>query len=433
MKISDLENKNIGIWGLGVEGKAVLKVLNQTFPQKEIFIIDDKNYKNSQDLINDLKKLDIVIRSPGVSIYKPEIVEAKNSGVIFITEKTLFFNEIEGKTKTIAITGTKGKTTTSTFCAYLLKQMGYKVLLVGNMGVPAIELIREAKNVDFVVAELSSYQCSDLKVNIDYGVVLNLFPEHIDWHKTHENYYKDKLNLLNNTKNPIINSKDEKILSLLENKNKYIEFNTENSINYKDGYFFDKDKKLFSTKNMKLLGDHNYQNLCSILTILKLLNIDFLKIKQEYFDNFEPIEHRLEIIEKNNITFVNDSICTIPEATIACYKIFEQKNIYGILGGYDRQQDYSKLTDYIKNHKNIKFLALLGQTASRIAKNLQEINFNNFKICDSLKDCFNILYQQAKSNNNSALILSPATPSYDMFKNFQERGNEFKKYIEMVK
>ena len=138
MKISDLDNKNIGIWGLGVEGKAVLKVLNQTFPQKEIFIIDDKNYKNSQDLINDLKKLDIVIRSPGVSIYKPEIVEAKNSGVIFITEKTLFFNEIEGKTKTIAITGTKGKTTTSTFCAYLLKQIGYKVLLVGNMGVPAI-------------------------------------------------------------------------------------------------------------------------------------------------------------------------------------------------------------------------------------------------------------------------------------------------------
>ena len=205
MKISDLENKNIGIWGLGVEGKAVLKVLNQTFPQKEIFIIDDKNYKNSQDLINDLKKLDIVIRSPGVSIYKPEIIEAKKSGVVFITEKTLFFDEIKGKTKTIAITGTKGKTTTSTFCAYLLKQIGYKVLLVGNMGVPTIELIEEAKNTDFVVIELSSYQCSDLKANIDYGVVLNLFPEHIDWHKTHENYYKDKLNLLNNVKNPIIN------------------------------------------------------------------------------------------------------------------------------------------------------------------------------------------------------------------------------------
>ena len=139
-----------------------------------------------------------------------------------------------------------------------------------------------------------------------------------------------------------------------------------------------------------------------------------------------------EIIEKNNITFVNDSICTIPEATIACYKIFEQKNIYGILGGYDRQQDYSKLTDYIKNHKNIKFLALLGQTASRIAKNLQEINFNNFKICDSLKDCFDILYQQAKNNNNSALILSPAATSYDMYKNFTFRGQEFKNCIDKI-
>ena len=433
MIIKDLENRKVGIWGLGIEGKAVLKVLNKTFPDKEIFIIDDKNYTNSQCLVDDLKNLDVIIRSPSVSIYRQEVLEAKKNGVIFITEKTLFFNEINcngsNKPKTIAITGTKGKTTTSTFCAYLLKNLGYKTLLIGNMGIPSIELIDEAKKSDFVVAELSSYQVSDLSANIDFGVVLNLFPEHIDWHKTHENYYKDKMNLIKNVSCPIVNGSDDRIHSFIKDIKDIVVFNTNDSFHYKNDYFCDGDKKLFSTKNMKLLGEHNYQNLCSVLAILKLLNINFLDVKQEYFDNFEPIEHRLELINKGNIIFVNDSISTTPETAIACYNVFKDKNIYGILGGFDRDQDYSILAKYIKNNENIKFLALLGQTSSRISDELKNNNFYNYKVCDSLEECVYTLYDKAKKNNNSVIILSPASPSYDMFKNFEMRGNCFKNYI----
>ena len=145
MKIDDLKDKKVAIWGLGIEGKAVLKKLNETYKNKEIIIINDKDIPQEKDkngnniyLLDLLKDVDVVIRSPGVSIYKPEIIYAKKEyNTMFITEKTLFFGEIENsKVKTIAFTGTKGKTTTSTFCAYILEKLGYKTLLVGNMGVP---------------------------------------------------------------------------------------------------------------------------------------------------------------------------------------------------------------------------------------------------------------------------------------------------------
>ena len=422
IRIDDLKDKKIAIWGLGIETKAVLKILNKKFPNKEIVIIDDNNAK---DL---LKNVDFVIRSPAVSIYKKEIIEAKKKGVIFITEKTLFFSELKDK-KIIAITGSKGKTTTSTFCAYILKKLGYKVLLVGNMGISSINLIDEAKKSDYVVAEISSYQASDLLEFPYISVVLNLYPEHLQWHISHKNYYIDKCHLLEGSKYKIINIKNKKLLNYTKQYNDRIFFNDKNNVHYSRNYFFDGNKKLFSTKNMKLKGTHFYENLCAVLTVLKVLKINFSEIKQEYFDNFEPIEHRMETIIKDNKLYVNDSISTIPEATIACYKTYKVKNIYGILGGFDRKQNYKKLIQYILKNKNIKYLTLLGQTSNRISNELKRINYNNYFLCKSLKDCVNILKTKSKNDNNSVIILSPASASYDMFKNFEDRGNQFKNLI----
>lgn len=435
MKIKDLENKRIAIWGLGVEGKAVLKVLNENFPNKKIKIIDDKNCPpdsgNDTCLLNQLRNIDVVIRSPGVSIYKKEIIFAKkNFDITFITEKTLFFGELKDKKiKTIAITGTKGKTTTSTFCAYLLEKLGYKVLLAGNMGVPTIELLNKVDKYDFVVVEISSYQTSDLLSFPEFGILLNLFPEHINWHLTHDNYYKDKCHLLEGVKYKIVNGNDDRIIDYTKELKNKILFGTTNTIHYSDGYFCNKNEKLFSSENMKLLGEHNYQNLCSVLTVLDILKIDFKAIKQEYFDDFKPVEHRLETINHNGILFINDSISTIPEATIACYKIFKNNDIYGILGGYDREQDYSELINYILNNQNIKFITLLGQTGKRISEELSKNNFNRFFLCSTLKNCVENLYTKAKNDKNSVVILSPASASYDMYKNFEERGNNFKNII----
>ncbi len=438
MKIEDLKDKRIAIWGFGIEGKAILKVLSEKFPGKKIVVIDEKNCPPNDGvdvcMINQIKNIDVVIRSPGVSIYKEEIVFAKeNFNITFITEKTLFFGELENeKVKTIAITGTKGKTTTATFCYYILKKMGYNVLLAGNMGIPTIELIDEAKKCDFVILEISSYQASDLLSFPTVGVLLNLFPEHINWHLTHENYYRDKCHLLEHSEYKIVNGNDEKVLEYTKDINDKTLFGTKDKIHYADGFFYSNNEKLFSSKNMKLLGEHNYENICGALTALDALNIDIFDIKQEYFDEFEPIEHRLETINHNGILFINDSISTIPEATIACYRTFNYKNIYGILGGFDRQQNYEDLVNYVIQNTNIKFLTLLGKTGTRIAETLKQHSFNNFLICTTLEECVKNLYDKAKHDNNSVIILSPASASYDMYKNFEERGTDFKTIIEQL-
>jgi UDP-N-acetylmuramoylalanine--D-glutamate ligase len=403
--LETLKNKKVAVWGSGIEGKAVLEKLNKTFPNKEIIILSDENAKLELS-----KGLDVVIRSPGVSIYKDEIIEAKKDGVVFITEKTLFYSEIKNSNVvSIGITGTKGKTTTSIFFTHILQKMGYKTILTGNIGIPTINLIDEAKNADFVITELSSYQCSDLLEFPKVGILLNLYPEHIDWHKTHENYYKDKKKLLSGVEIAI----------------------NECSIVYENKFWWYNNKQLWNTKNMKLLGDHNYKNLSFVFTAIDKLGIDLNRIKQEYLDEFTPIEHRMEIIDKDGIKFVNDSIGTTPETALACFETFREKNIYSILGGFDRQQDYSKIARFIQNNNSIKFITVLGQTASRIKQELKKVNFTNYKICQSLKECIDILKEQVKNNSdkNAAIILSPSAPSYDMYKNFEYRGNEFKKMI----
>ncbi|MDR2526627.1 MAG: UDP-N-acetylmuramoyl-L-alanine--D-glutamate ligase [Rickettsiales bacterium] len=402
-----LEDKNIGIWGSGVEGKAVLEKLKSLYPYKNIDILNDENAKDFID------KLDIIIKSPGVSIYKPEIQNAKKT--IFITEKTIFYSELAlEKVVTIGITGTKGKTTSSTFCDHILKKIGYKTLLTGNIGVPTIGLIDEAKKSDFVITELSSYQCSDLISFPKVGILLNLYHEHVDWHRTRKNYYGDKLHLLSGV-NIVISKYKTKINPL--------------TVTYRNGFWRLDNKKLWNTKNMKLLGEHNYRNFSFIFSALHKIGVDLSKIKQEHIDEFMPIEHRLEIVKKDNITFVNDSISTIPQATIACYKTFKNYNIYGILGGFDRKQSYNSIISYLKKNKNIRYFALIGQTAQRIAKSLDDNGIQNYKVCDNLTECVNLLKQQSVNTENPAIILSPASPSYDMFKDFKERGMEFKKLI----
>ena len=438
MKIDDLKDKKVAIWGLGIEGKAVLKKLNETYKNKEIIIINDKDIPQEKDkngnniyLLDLLKDIDVVIRSPGVSIYKPEIIYAKKEyKTTFITEKTLFFGEIENsKVKTIAFTGTKGKTTTSTFCAYILEKLGYKTLLVGNMGVPTMEILDEVKNNDYVVLEISSYQASDLLMFPETAVLLSLFHDHVAWHLTYENYYKDKVNLLSGAKNKIVNAVNEKCMEYTKQFNDRILFNVDNSIHYFDGYFYDGDKKLFSSKNMKLIGEHNYQNLCGALTALKVNGIDLSKIKQEYLDNFSPVEHRLEIINKNNIIFVNDSISTIPEASIACFKAFKDKNIYAILGGYDKKNDINELITYITNNSNIKFIALIGDVKENLSNALKEKGYNNYQICNDMKDSVNLLYNKALLNIDSVIAMSPGHASYGLYNNFEERGKDFKEIV----
>lgn len=449
MNISDLDNKKLAIWGLGSEGWSILKFLKKKFPAKEIYIFNDKEFAKEindtliqdpfvkivygNDIRKNLKNIDTIIRSPGVSIYKEDLIYAKNNGIKISSSTNLWFSE-HINDKKIVVTGTKGKSTTSSMITHLLRNSGLRVTLGGNIGTPMIDMLSVEPKPDIWVMELSSYQISDLEYSPNISLLLNLFPEHLDWHLNLENYYRDKLNLFSNqNKNDIsiLNKKDTNTLKYIENLDmkKILFFNDEEAFHVKDKYLYYKDEKIFNGKYMPIPGNHNLLNLCSALTILKYLNIDFRK-NVEYIKSFKGLPHRLYpwgII--NDILYIDDSISTTPESSIAALETYKDKKLTILMGGFDRGLNFEKFANYILNNNNIFSIITMPDNGYRIAETIRKkINDNsNFILIEtnSLEEAVN----KAKeiTPKDGIILLSPGSPSYGKFKNFAERGETFAK------
>ncbi len=427
----DYNDKKIAIYGFGREGKAALNFLKEKGYKSTINIINDLpldkeeilkiyhdiNFYFENNISQGLLASDIVIKSPGISLYKKEIIKAKEKGTEFTSPFNLWHEAIKianPTVKIIGITGTKGKSTTSSLINTILCGLGYNSILVGNIGIPALEMIKECKNADFIVAEFSSYQASDVNFSPDIGVLLNLFPEHIDWHLTHDNYYQDKMHLFANRikgQKLIINPNDA-----LSNKS------------LSDVLYFE-NKYGLTLKDIALRGEHNLLNISASLKVIEELGLDIEKAK-DIAKKFKGLEHRLQILGiKNNITFVNDSISTTPETAISAIKSFnDYDNITLIAGGYDRKQDYKILADFI-NHSNVDTVITINQTGKIIADILRD-NTQNINIIQStnLYLAFDLACNNVKENG--VILFSPASPSYDSYKNFIERGEHFIKLFE---
>jgi UDP-N-acetylmuramoylalanine--D-glutamate ligase len=258
--------------------------------------------------------------------------------------------------------------------------------------------------------------------NVDYSVVLNLFKEHVDWHQNHNNYFRDKMNINNFSKNRIINFENSIIKQYLNRNVDYTYFNDENGFHLVGDFVYNGDKKLFDTRTMgNIKGQHIFKNFNAVFTVLNMENIDLNKTF-ESLDSFETLEHRMEVFYENkerDIVFINDSISTIPEATMECLKTFgKYDNVRLVLGGFDRKQEYGELIDIINENRNIKAY-LLGNTGKKLVNIL-----SNCVLFDSFDALITEITREIE--NNTAVILSPASPSYDMFKNFGERGKIFK-------
>ncbi len=443
MKISELINKRVLIWGYGLEGKSAANLLIKKGIKNKILVatsneinIKDDNIEFilENDILNHIDKIDIVIKSSGVSSYKKEIEILRKNNIIVTTILNILLAEMEKhkNTKTIGITGTKGKSTTASICNHILQNLGYKSILLGNIGISFLDVIDNIDNYDYLVLELSSYQCKELNFYLDYSIILNLFPEHIDWHLNHENYFKDKLNIVKYAKNPIINVNDNTINKyLIEKKENYSYFNTINGFYVEKNYIFDNNKEIFNINSIdNIKGNHIFGNICAILEFLKKENINILNALNT-LKTFKTLKHRLEVFYNNketNTIFIDDSISTIPEATIEALKTFENNEIFLILGGFDREQNYNNLVDFINNKSSVKKVFLLGQTGKRLEKLFENNNKNiEIKYFENLEE----LVKSIKSNNltNTAVLLSPASPSYGMFKNFEERGDKFQNLI----
>ena len=418
---------NILIWGFGLEGRSTLDYfLKEGINKNNIYIatkdkieIDGIKCILEENILDYINEIDLVVKSSGISFYKKEVQELIKKNIKITTNLNILLEN--NKSKTIAITGTKGKSTTSSMLYHILKNLGYNVALVGNIGKSFLDIIDI--NYDYIVLELSSYQVKTLYNNLDYSIILNLFKEHIDWHLKHENYFKDKLSISNHSKKCIYNSNNELIKKYLKIDNNFVEFGNNKNFHIKDNFIYFNNEKIIDINNFNnIKGEHIFRNICVILTFLKEENIDINK-SLEILKTFKTLEHRLDIFyNKNNTMFIDDSISTIPEATIEALKTFNNKDVFLILGGFDRKQDYTLLVDFIKKSNNIKKIYLLGQTGLILNKLLPNSTYYN-----SLKDIVDSIKKE--DLNNKIVLLSPASPSYDMFKNFEERGSIFKELM----
>ena len=446
-----LHGKKILILGFGREGISSYKFIRKILPEISITIADkDKNVLNNIDFILDdncqtilgksyisnPENFDLILKTPGIpnNLLKDKVSQNK------ITSQTDLFLQLFSS-NTIGVTGTKGKSTTSSLIRHILSYYHKDVVLIGNIGVPPFDMIEKIGKETRVVFEMSSYQLENISVSPHIAVILNLFQEHLDHYENFDGYQSAKFNITKfqskndwvifNADNPSVN----KLIAKSGFTGESLEFSSEKEIS--TGAFLNREGNVVFKQNenisefdfnnrLYLPGRHNLMNIMAAVCACKLLEISD-NIISEAISGFKGLEHRLEYIGKyGNIHFYNDSIATIPEAAIEAVKTLKTVDTL-ILGGKDRGIDYSKLAKFI-SQSDITNLIFTGEAGKRILEEVEAIGISNKKkyfLITRFDEIKQIIKQYTKPGY--ICLLSPAASSYDMFKNFEERGEAFKK------
>ncbi len=389
--------------------------------------------------LDNLKYFDIVIRSPGMYFNNKKLQNAIKNSTVITSEMELFFEFCP--CKIIAVTGSDGKTTTTTLISKILKTQGYTVHLGGNIGNALFCEIERIHPLDIAVVELSSFQLLSMRKSADVAVVTNISKNHLDVHENMDEYVKSKQNIFihQNAFGETILNLDDEICNSFDNLARGFvkKFSMKEKIKY-GAFYNEKDEKLYYShnnnhieilkkKDIMLLGEHNVQNfLTAIAATFEMVEVESIK---KVAVEFKGVAHRLELVKSHNgIKWYNDSIATSPTRTIAALKCFE-KNVILIAGGYDKNLPFNELADEIL--KKVKVLILMGDTAEKIEKAILSNKkfYNNFKILkvECMKDAVEKANKLAISGD--FVLFSPACASFDLYHNFEERGKDFKKFV----
>lgn len=405
-------------------------------PQIELCLGDDYLQRLSE---KKLGQNDFVIKSPGINPRQPELDKLKMEGVQFTSATNLFFALKKGRV--VAVTGSKGKSTTSSLVYAVMKEAGMNVELVGNIGKPALEFLSEDATDKWFVFEMSSYQLEDFTGHPDLGLMVSFFPEHMDYHGSEEAYYRAKLRLATQVKEGgvlIYNQGSELLRNYVEEMRIELELKALQVIPYNngqnsqvveiDGHLgleLDGEVVLRDT-DWEVKGRHNLENLLGVAEVARQLGIGWNKLV-DAAKKFKPLEHRLELVgEFKGIKFYNDSFSTAPESTIAAIEALAKLGLETLItGGFDRGYTFEKLVDKLAELE-IKNLILLPDTGNKIAKLIAEMpDYKpNIVMANNMPDCVSKAYQLTREGG--LCLLSCASPSYNLFKNFVERGNQFK-------
>ena len=412
--------RNILILGYGREGKSTFRFLRKYFPELEIGVADkadnlelpdaDVKLHLGKEYLQSVKDYDLIFKSPGVKIgdFYEKIAEK-------ITSQTDLFLQVYGK-QTIGITGTKGKSTTSTLIYHLIKSSGREVLLVGNVGAPALDFIEEISDNTHIVYELSAHQLEYVHHSPHIAALINIFPEHLDYFHNQEAYQAAKLNIFKHQ-----NENDIAVCGMPIETGRAcysMKSHQEEIKNLLGENIF--GSELLEMAHLK--GRHNLGNLLLALRVVQFTGIPARDSYRHLF-TFQPLPHRLEHIGKfGGVEFYNDSISTVPESTLAALASFEHLDAL-ILGGFDRGLDYSQLVDNLKE-SYVDYFFFLGQAGKRMYDLFQKEKTDKILFAvEKLEDIFEIINH---SSQIKSCLLSPAAASYDQFSNFEHRGEHFR-------
>ena len=447
-----LDGKQVAIIGMGVSNIPLLDYFYDKNAKVTVFstnVLSDEIMEKinkyryevelGEDNLSRLKGFDIIFRSPSALPTKHEFQSAVKKGAILTSEIEMVLKL--APCKIIGVTGTEGKTTTTSLIYEICKKAGYNCFLGGNIGKPIFTKINQMKPEDIVILELSSFQLMGMTVSPNIAVVTNIFPDHLNVHKSYEEYQDAKKSIFRNQTEEgiVILNKDNEITEKFadEVKGKTIFFSSTKKL--KNGYVYDREdgfikkctdgkcEKILNKNDIKLKGVHNYENICSALAATETVASKEAQI--EAVKNFKGVEHRLEFVrEIDGVKYYNDSIGTSPASTIAGLNAFDE-NIILLAGGSDKGLDYKEIGEVIA--KKVGTLILTGPTAQKIEeatkqalseeKSIEIIHTNN------LEESVKVAKEKARSGD--IVLLSPASASFDAFKNFEERGNYFKTLV----
>lgn len=430
MLINDLRNKKILIWGMGSEGRAVKEYLEKHKISSQIRTYNDD--EGTETFAGLLKSgIDVIIRSPGVSIYKPEFARAKECGIKVTSSSDLFLSEMRAnhpQTKVIGISGSKGKSTSVSMLYHMMKALGCKVALGGNIGRPLVELMDV--DYDYVVGEFSSYQASDLSVSPQAVMFTNLFSVHTDWHGSHDNYCRDKIHLAANQQSGeicIANANNAQLKEYCRNLPNISYYGLPDGFHARGRELYYKSEVLLNINELNISGNHNMDNLAGVVTVMDSLGLDWRK-GLEALKTFEPLPHRLQkVATVNGILFINDSISTAPEAAIGGMQSFDEPMAI-ISGGIENHQDYTQYANFIANNAKVKVAVTLFQCGPQIAAAIRNaVRRPDFKLIEvgDLESGVRAAYEELQKIGGKLVLFSPTAPSFGYYKNFIERGEHF--------
>lgn len=437
------ENKKIFILGMARSGYEAAKLLSDY--NNEIIVTDGKEQDSS--LVSELESLgvkviitgdqlsllddsfDYVIKNPGIKYDNPVVVKAKELGIKVINEVEMAYSFLDKSVNIIGVTGSNGKTTTTTLISEFMKNSFDNVYLGGNIGIPLSNFVRDIKPNSYLVLEISDHQLCDMynfKTNV--SVLTNITPTHLDFHKSYEVYQMTKKKIFNNHTSDdlaVINKDDEvsmKITDDIKSTKVYYGHDKTNLAYYdEEGIYYD-GKLVIKLDDIILKGKHNYQNIMGAIIAVKKYGVTD-EVIQKVLKEFKGVEHRLEYVDTiNGVTYYNDSKATNCVSTITALNSFDKPTIL-LLGGYDRGHSFHDLDDSMKN---VKCVVCFGETNNRIEEFCNDLNIKCYKN-DTLKEAMNVVKDICTPGD--VVLLSPACASWDQYDRFEDRGNEFKKLV----